>query len=45
MKIKQNIIQIGHIFQIIHKTNALLTLINDQPDIDKRPISICKRPI
>ena len=48
MKIKQNIIQSGHIFQIIHteyllivggsgsgKTNALSSLINNQPDIDK----------
>ena len=45
MKIKQNIIQSGHIFQIIHteyllccgsgKTNALLNLINNQPGIDK----------
>ena len=47
MKIKQNTIQSGHIFQIIHteyslqvvldqeKTNALLNLINNQPDIDK----------
>ena len=41
MKIKLNIIQIGHIFQITHtvsgsgKTNALLNLIDNQPDIDK----------
>ena len=47
MKIKQNIIQIGHRFQIFHtenssvgvsgsrKTNALLNLINNQPDIEK----------
>ena len=47
MKTKQNTIQIGLIFQIIHteyliiggsgsgKTNALLNLINNQPDIDK----------
>ena len=47
MKIKLNIIQNGHIFQIIHtelliiggsgsrETNALLNLINSQPDIDK----------
>ena len=47
MKIKQNIIQSGHTFQIIHtecpfvggsgsgKTNALLNLINNQPDINK----------
>ena len=47
MKIKQDIIQIGHKFQIIHteysllvvldqeKQNALLNLINNQPDIDK----------
>ena len=46
MKIKQNTIQNGHIFQIIYtelivggsgsgKTNALLNLINNQPDIDK----------
>ena len=47
MKIKQNIIQRDHIFHIIHteyffvggsgsgKTNALLNLINNQPDIDK----------
>ena len=34
MKIKQNIIQGGHIFQIIH-TNALLNLIKNQPDINK----------
>ena len=46
MKIKKNIILIAHIFQIIltiliiggsgsGKTNALLNLINNQPDIDK----------
>ena len=47
MKIKQDIIQIGHKFQIIHteysllvvldqeKQNVLLNLINNQPDIDK----------
>ena len=47
MKIKLNIIQNGHTFQIIHtelliiggsgsrETNALLNLINNQPDIDK----------
>ena len=47
MKIKLNIIKISHIFQIIHtviliigssasrKTNALLNLIENQPDIDK----------
>ena len=38
MKLKQNTIQSGNIFQIIHtdgKTNALLNLINYQPDIDK----------
>ena len=47
MEIKQNTIQSGHIFQIIHteylivggsgsgKTNALLNLINNKPDIDK----------
>ena len=47
MKIKLSIIKISHIFQIIHtviliigssasrKTNALLNLIENQPDIDK----------
>ena len=45
MKTKHSITQSGHIFQIIHaeysggsgsgKTNALLNLINNQPDIDK----------
>ena len=47
MKIKQNIIQSGHIFKIIHveyslqvvleqqKKNPLLNLINNQPDINK----------
>ena len=41
IKIKENIILIGHIFVIIHpgsgsgKTDALLNLINNQPDIDK----------
>ena len=45
-KIKLNIIEIGHIFQIGHteliiggsgsgKTNVLLNLIENQPDIDK----------
>ena len=41
MKTKQSIIQSDHTFQVIHadsglgKTNALLNLINNQPDIDK----------
>ena len=41
MKIKQNIIQIGHTFQIIHTEYSLRVvldtknLINNQPDIDK----------
>ena len=44
MKTKHNTILIGDTFQIIHriiaasgsgKTNALLNLINKQPDIDK----------
>ena len=42
MKIKLNIIKIGHIFQILiiggsgsGKTNVLLNLIENQPDIDK----------
>ena len=46
MKTKYSILQSGHTFQIIHiegvigrpgsgKTNALLNLINNQPDIDK----------
>ena len=46
IKIKQEIMQIGHMFQTIHKiliiggsgpgiTNALLNLINHQLDIDK----------
>ena len=46
IKIKQEIMQIGHMFQTIHKiltiggsgsgiTNALLNLINHQIDIDK----------
>ena len=44
MKLKQNIIQIGDMFQVIHtkcaggsgsrKTNSLLNLIHYQPDID-----------
>ena len=38
-KINQNTIKNGHIFQIIHtesgKTNALLNLLSNQPDIDK----------
>ena len=45
MKTKHNTILIGDTFQIIHriigasgsgKTNALLNLINKQPDIDKK---------
>ena len=39
MKIKQNIIQSCHTFQIIHTeyllTNLLLNLLHEQPDIDK----------
>ena len=47
METEQNTIQVGHIFQIIHtkcykykksgsgKTNALLNLINKQPEIEK----------
>ena len=43
MKIKLNIMKIGHILQITHtiggsgsgKTNVLLNLIENQPDIDK----------
>ena len=53
MKIKLNIIKIGHIFQHPYrlliigdsrsgKTNALINLINKQNDIDKN-LFVCKR--
>ena len=47
MKIKPNIIKIGHIFQIIHtgsrsgKTNVLLSLIKNQQNFDK--IYLCAK--
>ena len=47
MKIKPNIIKIGHIFQIIHtgsrsgKTNVLLSLIENQQNFDK--IYLCAK--
>ena len=41
MKIKQNAINSGHIFQIIHTEYSLWNLINNQRDIDK--IYLCAK--